>query len=149
MSELFAGLAHNPVFVTTFSSWLLAQGIKVVKGIIFERKFNFKWFLDAGGMPSAHTATVTALSTAVGLTQGFSSPLFAITIVFTVIIMFDAAGFRRSVGRQASLLNTIMDDIYVGRKVPEERVRELLGHTPVEVIAGGVIGIGMGLLLNR
>ena len=149
MNELFTGLAHNKIFLTAFFAWLLAQGTKVVTGVIREKKLNFKWFLDAGGMPSTHTATVTALSTAVGLTQGFNSPLFAITLLFTIIVLFDATGFRRAMGRQASLLNTMMDDIYVGRKVPEERVRELLGHTPVEVIAGGMIGIGMGLLLNR
>ncbi|MBI2871118.1 MAG: divergent PAP2 family protein [Candidatus Omnitrophica bacterium] len=148
MRNLLAGLAHNQVFLTTFFAWLLAQGIKVVKGVWRERRFDFRWFLDAGGMPSAHTATVTALSTAVGLTQGFESPLFAITFFFTVIVLFDAAGFRRAAGRQASTLNRIMDDIYLGRGVPEERLRELLGHTPVEVIAGGIVGIGMGLIFH-
>jgi uncharacterized protein len=146
MTQAVAALLSSKIFVATFFAWFLAQGSKVVIGAVTERRLNFRWFVNVGGMPSSHTATVTALTTSVGLDQGFGAPLFVVTLFFTIIIVFDATGFRRSVGRQAGILNTIMDDVYMGHRVPEERLRELLGHTPVQVIAGGIIGIAMGVL---
>ena len=149
MPNFFIQISRNQVFLATLSAWLLAQVIKVIIGLKKERRFNFRWIFEPGGMPSAHTATVAALSTAVGLHFGFDTGLFGVTVIFAVMIMFDAGGFRRMVGRQATILNKIIDDVYAKKKVEEEKVRELLGHTPVQVIAGAALGILVALVLSR
>ena len=97
-------------------------------------------------MPSAHSATVASLATVVGLYYGFNSILFLAVLIFTVITMFDAAGVRRNVGRQARILNRIMEDLQQGGHVQEQKLKELLGHTPVEVFAGAFLGIALGYL---
>ena len=122
-------------------AWFLAQGLKVLRGAVRQKRFSFRWLVQTGGMPSSHSALVSALSTVIGLYYGFGSLPFWITLVFSAIIMFDAAGVRRAVGRQASILNKIVDEISQKGQVPEERLKELLGHTPVEVFAGAFVGI--------
>ncbi len=149
MTNVFIQLSRNQIFLVTFSAWFIAQVIKVIIGVSRERRFNFRWIFLPGGMPSAHTATVAALATAVGLYFGFDSGLFAVTLIFAVMIMFDAGGFRRTVGRQAAILNKIVDDVYAKKKVEEKRLRELLGHTPVQVIAGAALGILTALMWPR
>ncbi len=133
-------------------SWLLAccvaQGIKIILGVIRLRRFDFQWLFGTGGMPSTHAAGVSALSTAVGLESGFSSALFAISFAFTVITVFDAQGVRRWSGRQAQVLNKMMEDMYFKRRIQEQRVKELLGHTPLEVLAGMGIGVATAFLLH-
>ena len=130
-------------FTAVFLSWFLAQSIKVILSGYREKRFNLRWLFDTGGMPSAHSATVASLATVVGLYYGFGSILFLATLIFTVITMFDAAGVRRNVGRQARILNRIMDDLQSGGHVHEQRLKELLGHTPVEVFAGAFLGIAL------
>ncbi len=141
MINLFHQLSHNQIFITVLVAWVVAQGAKVFIGVITEKRFNFRWFVGTGGMPSSHAATVAALATSVGMRFGVHSPIFAITLAFAWIILMDAQGFRRSVGKQAEILNVILDDIYWRKNVKEDRVKELLGHTPVEVLMGAVIGI--------
>jgi acid phosphatase family membrane protein YuiD len=119
----------------------------VVLGVIKEKKFNFRWFIGTGGMPSSHAAGVSALGTAVGLEYGFNSPLFAVAAAFAIVTMFDAQGVRRATGYQASILNKMMDDIYWKGQIEEQRLKELVGHTPVEVLAGCIFGIFWALLL--
>ncbi len=136
------------ILLTTFISWLVAQSLKVIVGVFREKRFNFKWFVGTGGMPSSHAATVTALATAVGIHTGFTSPHFAIVLVFTVVVLFDAQGVRRASGKQAEVLNKILDDIYWRKRIKEDRLKELLGHTPVEVIAGTALGITVAVLCN-
>lgn len=97
-------------------------------------------------MPSAHSAGVSALGIGTGLIAGFQSPAFAVTLMFALVTMFDAQGVRRSAGRQAVVLNKILDELYVRGQVSEERLRELLGHTPVEVIAGALIGCSVAMV---
>lgn len=133
-------------FTAVFLSWFLAQFIKLILNGYREKKFNLRWLFDTGGMPSAHSATVSSLATVAGLYYGFDSILFLVVLIFTVITMFDAAGVRRSVGRQASILNRIMIDLQHGEHVKEARLKELLGHTPVEVFAGAFLGIALGYL---
>ncbi|GAH15456.1 unnamed protein product [marine sediment metagenome] len=146
MINFFVEVFQNQVFVTVLVAWFIAQGAKVFLGVIAERRFNFRWFVDTGGMPSSHAATVSALATAIGLEYGLKSPIFAITLVFAWIILMDAQGFRRSAGKQAETLNVILDDIYWKKKVREERLKEFLGHTPVEVLIGAVIGILVAII---
>ena len=139
-------LAQNQIFVTALVGWSVAQTAKVILGVVSEKRFNFRWFVGTGGMPSSHAATVASLATAVGLKFGLRDPIFAITLAFAWIILMDAQGFRRSVGKQAEILNVILDDIYWKKKVKEERLKELLGHTPIEVLIGAVIGILVGFI---
>jgi len=141
MTNVFTRISQNTIFVGVLVAWFIAQCAKVFLGILAERRFNFKWFVDTGGMPSSHAATVCALATAIGLEYGVKSSIFAITLVFAWIILMDAQGFRRSAGKQAEILNLILDDIYWKQKIKEDRLKELLGHTPVEVLIGALIGI--------
>lgn len=134
-------LVSNRVLLATFLGWIVAQGLKVTLGVVAQRRFDFRWFLGTGGMPSAHSAGVSALTTAVGMTQGFHSPLFAVALIFSLVTMFDAQGVRRAAGQQARLLNAVLDDLYWRRPIAEARLREFLGHTPVEVFVGSAIGI--------
>lgn len=148
MVNLFAQLSKNQVFITVLVAWFIAQSAKVFVGVIAEKRFNFRWFVDTGGMPSSHAATVSSLATAVALKYGLSSPIFAITLAFAWIILMDAQGFRRSVGKQAEILNVILDDIYWKKNVKEEKLKELLGHTPVEVLMGATIGILVAIIFK-
>lgn len=146
-------IIHQPPFSPTQGiiavalSWFLSQLAKVVRGMIRERRFNFRWLFDTGGMPSSHSATVASLATVVGLYYGFNSIPALIATVYSIIIMFDAAGVRRSVGRQASILNKMLADLEKEGEVRETRLKELLGHTPVEVFAGASVGIILTLLI--
>ena len=131
-------------FTAVFLSWFLAQLIKVIRSGYQEKRFSVRWLFDTGGMPSAHSATVSCLATVVGLYFGFGSILFLAVLIFTIITMFDAAGVRRNVGRQARILNKMLDEFYERGWVQEQRLKELLGHTPVEVFAGAFLGILVG-----
>ncbi|MBU0605149.1 MAG: divergent PAP2 family protein [Candidatus Omnitrophica bacterium] len=141
--------SKNYIFLTSFAAWAIAQTIKVVLGIFREKRFNFRWFVGTGGMPSAHAASVAALSTSVGITYGFDSALFAIALTFTIIIMFDAQTTRLSSGKQAEILNKMLDDIYWKHKLDEEKLKEFLGHTPIQVFVGAGLGIVVSLLLYK
>ena len=141
-------ILQNRIILASVSGWLVAQSIKVMLGIIREKRFNFRWFVGSGGMPSSHAATVTALATSVGLSVGFTTALFAISAVLAFVIMFDAQGVRRQSGHQAEALNKIFEDIYWNKGIQQDRLKELFGHTPVEVFAGSCIGILMAILVG-
>ena len=139
--------AEERAFVAVFLSWFVSQFIKVFRGMRSEKRFNFRWLFDTGGMPSSHSATVACLTTVVGLYYGFNSILFLVVLVFTLVIMFDAAGVRRNVGRQAVILNKMLTELYEKGQFAEHQLKELLGHTPVEVFAGAFLGMIMALLI--
>ena len=141
--------SKNYIFGTTVAAWLIAQSIKVVLGVIRERRFNFRWFVGTGGMPSSHAAGVSALSTSIGVAYGFDSALFAVTLVFTLIVLFDSQGVRFSTGKMAGVSNRMLDDIYWKKRLDDKQLKEFLGHTPVEVFAGIALGIIVSLLLYR
>ncbi len=132
--------------MTTISAWLIAQTLKVVIGIFRLKRFDFRLFIGSGGMPSAHAAGASCLATSIGLMCGFDSVYFALSFAFAIVVMFDAQGVRRSTGKQAGILNKIMEDIYWQGKIQEMRLRELIGHTPVEVIMGLFLGIVIALV---
>lgn len=146
-------LEFNPPFLpvqgmlAVFLSWFLSQLAKVIRGWRREKRFNFRWLFNTGGMPSSHSASVASLATVVGLYYGFNSIPALIAIVYSIIIMFDAAGVRRNVGKQATILNKMLDDLEKQGAVPETRLKELLGHTPVEVFAGALVGIVLTLII--
>ena len=138
---------QNKVFIATLLGWVTAQSIKIAINSIKEKRFNFRWVIGTGGMPSAHSSGVMSLATAVGIQQGFDSTIFIIALVFAVVIAFDAQGVRRATGQQAEILNKILDDIYWRRKIHEDRLKELIGHTPFEVFVGSLLGIVIAVLV--
>ena len=148
MDNIFFEIVKNKIFITTLSSWIIAQTIKVITGVISQRKFDFRWFVGTGGMPSSHTAGASCLATAIGLAHGFDSTYFALAASFAIVVMFDAQGVRRASGKQARILNKIMDDIYWQGKIQEGRLRELIGHTPIEVIGGFVLGVAIAFIFR-
>ena len=141
MNDMFVQIARNKIFLTVLCSWIIAQALKVLVGFFIQKKLDFRWFVGTGGMPSSHTAGASCLATAIGLSYGFDSVHFALAASFAIVVMFDAQGVRRATGRQARILNKIMDDIYWQGKIQEGRLREFIGHTPIEVIAGFVLGV--------
>ena len=147
MNNSIFSIFQNKVFIATILGWVTAQSIKIAINCIKEKRFNFRWVIGTGGMPSAHSAGVMSLATAVGIQQGFDSVVFIITLVFAVVIAFDAQGVRRATGQQAEILNKILDDIYWRRKIQEDRLKELIGHTPFEVFVGSLLGIVIAALV--
>ena len=143
----FLSFCRDSVLVTAVIAWFLAQVLKVIFVLIKDKKIDFSRFIGAGGMPSSHSSFVVSLAMGVGLVSGFSSTAFAISVVLALVVMYDAAGVRRAVGQQARILNKIVEEW--GKedfKNTEKKLKELLGHTPVEVFAGAVLGILIALL---
>ena len=139
----FPQILDNHVLMISLLTCLLAQALKLVIELIRHGKVTFQTLVTTGGMPSAHSALVTSLAAGVGQTNGWSSGEFAIAFVFAIIVMYDAAGVRQAAGKQARILNQIVDELFSGdhAKFSEERLKELLGHTPVQVIAGSILGV--------
>ena len=123
---------------------VLAQIIKIIIESLRQKRFDFKRIMGTGGMPSSHAAITVALTTQIGKNLGVETPIFAVALVFTLVILYDAAGIRRAAGKQAVVLNKILDEIIVNKKVPDSRLKELLGHTPIEVVIGGLLGFFVG-----
>ena len=128
-------------------AWTICQAAKVTLTSVRERRLNLRVLAETGGMPSSHSAIVMGLTASIGKYAGVTSPQFAIALIFSFVVMYDAAGLRRAAGRQAAILNRLVEDLVHMRGVQEPMLRELLGHTPVEVLVGAVIGVAVGLLL--
>jgi acid phosphatase family membrane protein YuiD len=143
----FESIFHNKILLVALIACFSAQGLKVIVELIRHRKINFRFLMSTGGMPSAHSALVGALATGVGLTLGWSSPDFAIASLFAVIVMYDAAGVRQAAGKQARILNQLLDEfLQEGHHLNEERLKELLGHTPFQVLVGLAWGVSVSVL---
>ena len=139
----FESFLLNKPFWAAILSWALAQGFKTIRPIVTERKFDASRLTGTGGMPSSHSSLVMPLTTSVGKYNGFDSALFAISLIFSFVVMYDAAGIRRAAGKQAEIINYMIEH----HKLPElQKVKELLGHTPLEVFVGAILGIVVGLL---
>jgi len=149
MQEIYISIVRNHVLMVTLLAWAIAQTIKVALGVFRTKKFDFRWFIGTGGMPSAHAAGSSALAVIIGFDYGFDTVLFALAAVFAMVTMFDAQGVRRSTGKQASILNKVLDDIYWKGKIEEDRLKELIGHTPIEVFMGSIIGILLAIIFQR
>jgi len=128
---------------------LVVQGYKGVAVFVQTGRWNLRRFVETGGMPSSHSASVAALSTAVGLQEGFTSLLFGVTLYFSLIVMYDAAGLRRNAGRQAAVLNRLIESHFKQPETDTQKLMELLGHTPFEVFIGAALGVFSALLWNR
>jgi len=139
----------NRVVLAAFAAWAIAQGIKVILTLIISRQFDVSRLFGSGGMPSSHSALVCAMVTSIGYAEGFSSSVFALGACFAAVVMYDAAGVRRSTGKNAAVLNHLLDGLAGnGFVFDEERLKELVGHTPVQVVAGALLGILVGTLIG-
>lgn len=145
MNNLQKAITNKYLYIP-FLVWLCIQIFKVIYDLITTKKFNFKRIMGAGGMPSSHSAVVTCLSTLIGKNEGVDSPIFAVSVIFAMIVMYDAAGVRRAAGKQAHLLNKIVETPGLSGMEVQERLVEVLGHTPLQVLVGAIIGIAVGLL---
>lgn len=144
----FFDILKNEILWAVVVSGLSTQVLKAFASIIWEGKINWRRTLEPGGMPSSHAASSVTLATMIGLTAGFGSLLFALTAYISFVVMYDAAGVRRAVGKQSILLNRLLESQALKKKAGGEKLRELLGHTPVEVFVGAFLGIFWGLLFN-
>jgi uncharacterized protein len=141
---------HNQILMVALLACITAQGLKLAIELIRNRKVNVKYLVTTGGMPSAHSALVGALATSVGLTRGWSSAEFAIACLFAVIVMYDAAGVRQAAGKQAKILNQLIDELFQEEhNLNEERLKELLGHTPFQVLVGLSLGISIAMVFSK
>ena len=146
---LHAFLANRPL-MSAFAAWFVAQVLKTLIWAYLEKQVNWRRMVETGGLPSAHSALVVGLAMGVGLHEGWTSTLFAICFVYALVVMYDAIGIRREAGKHADLLNellmiSVIKDVYKQR----EKLKELLGHSPVEVFAGALLGILTALVVNR
>lgn len=144
--EILDELIHNKYIIIPLLVWFFIQLFKVIWDLVATKKFNFKRILGAGGMPSSHSAVVMSLAVMIGKEQGFNSPMFALSLIFAFVVMYDAAGVRRAAGKQAELLNKIVETPGLTGVQVSERLVEVLGHTPVQVIVGALIGIIVGAI---
>ena len=137
-----AGILNNHVLFSALIGWFLAQALKIPVHYLVEKEWDWHRFHGSGGMPSSHTAMVVSASIMLGALNGFDSPLFAIAIVFSSVVMYDATGVRRETGRQAEIINQILQDVLInGRPISNVELKELVGHKPIEVACGAVLGI--------
>ena len=145
---LHNSLLDNRILLASFLAWAVAQVSKTFIDLIQQRRLILSRLVSSGGMPSSHSALVTGLATATGRVSGVSSALFAIAVVVASIVMYDAAGVRRAVSIQARILNQMIEELFEGKPLAEKRLRELIGHTPVQVFVGALLGICIGILVT-
>lgn len=137
-----AGILNNHVLFIILLGWFVAQAIKIPIHRIVEHEWDLTRFFGSGGMPSSHSSMVTAGTVAIGVLQGFDSPIFALAVAFAMIVMYDAAGVRRETGTQAAVINQILKDVLInGKQISDEELKELVGHTPLEVACGAITGL--------
>ncbi len=142
-------ILDNSVLLVAVVACLVAQASKLVVELVKNHKVDIRALVTTGGMPSAHSAFVTALATGVGQAVGWSSPEFAIATIFAIIVMYDAAGVRQAAGKQARILNQMVDELFSDKhEFNEDRLKELLGHTPFQVIVGSLLGVTISWLAN-
>lgn len=143
----FWNIFQNKYIYVPLLTWFSIQLFKVIHDLVVTKKFNFKRIMGAGGMPSSHSAVVMSLSTMIGKSEGFGTPIFAISFAFAMIVMYDAAGVRRAAGKQAQLLNKLVETPGLTGIQVQEKLVEVLGHTPKQVLVGALIGIIVGVIV--
>ena len=146
MNRFFTEIFANRILWTSILSWFIAQVIKIFIDLWRYKYFNKSLLISSGGMPSSHTSFVTAMTTSIGVGYGFDSPLFAISAIVSMVVMYDAAGVRRAAGKQAEVLNLLMIKLEDGGLKVDKKLKELLGHSPIEVACGALLGILVGLV---
>ena len=143
----FSALFSTPWFWSAFCGWTLAQCIKMSVDLLRTGRLDLSYLVSTGGMPSAHSALVSALAASLGLTEGFGAPVTMLAVCMAGITMFDAAGVRNAAGHQARILNKLLDELFHEHRLSETRLKELLGHTRLEVFVGMLIGILTAMLI--
>ncbi len=149
MKNFIDELLQNSIIWVSALAWLIAQTSKVIITLLAKRRLDIKRFIGSGGMPSSHSAFVVSMATSIGQVHGYDSTMFALSTAFALVVMYDAAGVRRAAGRQAEVLNDIIDILQTKKEIPEKKLKELIGHTPVEVIVGAVLGIIISKIMLR
>ena len=137
---------YNPILFTAFIAWVLAQIIRALIYFIINHKFEWNRLYGDGGMPSSHSSVVMALAISVGLRCGWDSPVFAVAGILALIVMHDATGVRQETGKQAKVLNTLLESLNKGILTPEETLKEFVGHTGRQVIVGAFLGVLVAVL---
>ncbi len=137
---------QNHILFVSIIAWLIAQVLKVLIYLLMEHRLDLWRLVSMGGMPSSHSTLVSALATSIGIEDGVRSSTFALAVVFASVVMYDAAGIRQAVSAQARILNRLLDEYFKHQRFDEGRLRELLGHTRVEVLIGAFLGIGTALI---
>lgn len=140
-------LATNRVLVTALIGWFLGQALKVPIEYLIKRRWNWALWFGSGGMPSSHSSLIVSTTLSIGLYYGFSNPLFALAFAVAMIVVYDAAGVRRQAGFHAEKINWVIEELFAGRPIPQERLKEVLGHTPNEVIGGVILGVLVALAI--
>jgi hypothetical protein len=143
-----APLFQNHVLGTVLVAWLLAQTLKLPIHYLLTRRWNWALLLSTGGMPSSHSALVVSAAASIGLNVGFDSPLFALAVAIAMVVVYDATGIRRQAGLHAQKINILFDELLKGHPVSDRQLKEVLGHSPLEVVGGFTLGIAIALLMN-
>jgi uncharacterized protein len=147
MENHIIDIFDNPCFWAAFWSWTIAQCTKMLCGLLRTRKLDINYLVSTGGMPSAHSALATGMAISVGLTAGFGEPVTIVAFCFAMVTMFDASTVRRAAGQQARILNDIIEELFKEHRLSDVKLKELLGHTRLEVLMGGMIGILTAMLV--
>lgn len=148
MHDSFVELFFSACFWSAIVAWTVAQCTKMICGLLETHRLDFHYLVSTGGMPSAHSASVSGLATAVGLIEGFGAPLFVVAFAFALLTMFDASTVRRAAGMQATLLNQIVDELFKEHHFSEKKLAELLGHTRLEVVMGAIVGVLSAMIVT-
>lgn len=146
MENNFIGFVTNKYIYIPFLLWFGIQLFKLIYDLVTTKQFNFKRIIGAGGMPSSHSAVVTSLAALIGKNYGVNSAMFAISLIFAFVVMYDACGVRRAAGKQAKVLNDIVNTPGLSNVQVQEKLQEALGHTPIQVFVGAIIGVVAGLI---
>ena len=149
MNNIFVELIHNRILMAGAIAWVASQIMKTIIHFIINHKIVWERLMGDGGMPSSHSATVAAVATATGLFRGVGSPEFAIAFILAIIVMHDARGVRRETGKQAVVINNMVEwfaELGNSEMTPEETLKEFVGHTPMQVFAGGILGVVVALI---
>ncbi|MBN1304011.1 MAG: divergent PAP2 family protein [Anaerolineales bacterium] len=139
----FSSILHNQVFISMMIAWMMAQILKLPLEYLRTRRWNWALLVSVGGMPSSHSALMASTTQAVGLFNGFDTPVFAVSLAISMIVIYDATGIRRQAGIHAQRINMMFVEIFRGHPLDEEALREVLGHTPLEVVGGTLLGIAV------
>jgi uncharacterized protein len=146
--DILGVVSWNPPLLLAVFAMITAQAFKFASVLVVRRRVDFRRLVGTGGMPSSHAASVTALSVAVGLEQGWNSTVFGVAAYLSLVVMYDATGIRRAAGRQAQILNKMLEELKDYHKLHGERLKELLGHTPLEVLVGAAYGAFFAFLFH-
>lgn len=133
---------NHPIFIVAFVSWFLAQFLKIFTG----GKIRLKDFFASGGMPSSHSSSTMGLTTSCGIMLGFDSPVFIVALVFTMVVMYDAANVRLQTGKHAEIINDLVEYVRIHKEFDADELKEIIGHEPFEVLMGALLGIAMAVL---